>query len=499
MYMHNNTLNFMLLGLITLSSCHRSGETKDVQTDSTIVGTADTSSYQFVNGYPTTQTIQQAYDEADLNRAIQCYRFFYPSVSILATWEGNITGGVVPNKIFAMLDGTPEQLVFTPNSDTRYAGLTIDLSETGPMVIDIPPGPIMSVVNDLNQLYVMDLGLPGPDKGKGGKYLLLPPGYRGKAPAGYYTGMPTTNRILVLVRAIPLTGGADAAEALIKSVKVYPLNKTAGWTDPTWVNLNKPNLDFTPVPWETNIQYWSKLHDLIDKEPPYPAYRAMYGELAELGIEKGKPFNPDSRMKGILEKAAKTGDAIMRVQSFADRRPEKMVWPDRKWEWAVLRYGNGTFETENYTDLYAREKWFYQAQIESPAMFNRAPGAGSLYWLGVKDSTGAYLDGGKTYKLSVPLPVPDKLFWSITIYDNATRSEIATDQHKAALRSLFELKGLTGNSVDLYFGPTAPTGKDSLWIKTIPGKGWFTYFRIYAPETPAFDGTWKPGDFVEVK
>jgi hypothetical protein len=270
MYMHNNTLNFMLLGLITLSSCHRSGETKDVQTDSTIVGTADTSSYQFVNGYPTTQTIQQAYDEADLNRAIQCYRFFYPSVSILATWEGNITGGVVPNKIFAMLDGTPEQLVFTPNSDTRYAGLTIDLSETGPMVIDIPPGPIMSVVNDLNQLYVMDLGLPGPDKGKGGKYLLLPPGYRGKAPAGYYTGMPTTNRILVLVRAIPLTGGADAAEALIKSVKVYPLNKTAGWTDPTWVNLNKPNLDFTPVPWETNIQYWSKLHDLIDKEPPYP-------------------------------------------------------------------------------------------------------------------------------------------------------------------------------------------------------------------------------------
>lgn len=462
-------------------------------------GETDSSGYEFIGGYPTEATVQKAYDEADLNRAIQCYRFFYPSVSIMGTWKGNLVGGVVPNKIFAMLDGTPQQLVFTPNSDTRYAGLAIDLSEAGPMVVEVPAGPIMSVANDMNQLYVMDIGLPGPDKGKGGKHILLPPAYDREIPTGYYAGKPTTNRVLVLVRAIPLQGGADAATAMIKSVKVYPLNKPANWTEPTWVDLNKPGLDFTPLSWEDNIRYWEELHDLVDKEPPYEAYRAMYGELAALGIEKGKSFDPDARMKAILEKAARTGDAIMRVQSFADRSPERIVWKDRHWEWAALRDKNGTFDTENFTDLYAREKWFYQAQIESPAMFNRSFGAGSLYWLGVKDNTGAYLDGGKTYKLTVPLPVPGKLFWSVTIYDVFTRSEIATDQNKAALRSMFELKEKTGLSIDLFFGPKPPAGKEDVWIKTIPNKGWFTYFRIYGPEQAAFDGSWKPGDFEEVK
>jgi hypothetical protein len=113
----------------------------------------------------------------------------------------------------------------------------------------------------------------------------------------------------------------------------------------------------------------------------------------------------------------------------------------------------------------------------------------------MKDNTGTYLDGSKSYKLTVPLPVPAKLFWSVTIYDVFTRSEIATDQNKAALRSLFELKGKTGSSIELFFGPAAPAGKEDVWIKTIPGKGWFTYFRIYGPEQPAFDGSWKPGDF----
>ncbi|HXB92978.1 MAG TPA: DUF1254 domain-containing protein [Puia sp.] len=455
--------------------------------------------FEFVGGYPTEATVQKAYDEADLNRAIMLYRFFYPSVSFLGTWEGNLANGVVPNKVFAILDGTPDQLVFTPNSDTRYAGLAFDLAEYGPMVVELPAGPLMSVANDLNQLYVMDMGLPGPDKGKGGKHLLLPPGYKGPIPKGYFTGQATTNRVLLLLRAIPLQGGADAAVALMKSVKVHPLNQPAGWQQPGWVYLNKKGADFTPLRWEENLQFWEKLHALVDKEPAYPPYRSMYGELAELGIEKGKPFNPDARMKGILEKAAKTGNGIMRVQSFADRRPERLVWNDRKWEWAVLRYANGTFDTENFTDLYAREKWFYQAQVESPAMFNRSTGAGSLYWLGVRDNTGAYLDGGKTYKLTVPLPVPAKLFWSVTIYDALTRSEIATDQDKAALRSMFELKDKTGSSIDLYFGPAAPPGKEDVWIKTIPNKGWFTYFRIYGPEGPAFDGSWKPGDFEEVK
>lgn len=133
-------------------------------------------------------------------------------------------------------------------------------------------------------------------------------------------------------------------------------------------------------------------------------------------------------------------------------------------------------------------------------MFKRDPTAGSLYWLGVRDTTGATLDGGKTYKLSVPQPVPGKLFWSVTVYDTDTRSQVLTDQGKAALRSIFELKDVSKTQpTELYFGPTAPAGHEAQWIKTIPGKGWFTYFRVYGPEQAAFDGSWKPGDFEEVK
>jgi hypothetical protein len=167
----------------------------------------------------------------------------------------------------------------------------------------------------------------------------------------------------------------------------------------------------------------------------------------------------------------------MRVQAFADRRPDRVAWNDRQsWEWPALRPENGFFDMPTYVDLYAREKWFFQATFESPAMFRRKAGGGSLYWLGARDATGAYLDGGQTYTLTMPQPVPAKLFWSVTVYDSESRSQIVTDQGKAALRSLFELKDNAAEAtVDLHFGPEAPAGKEGQWIKTIPGKGWFGY------------------------
>ena len=450
--------------------------------------------YQFEGGFPTEETVRRAYDDADLSRAIEAYKFFYPSVSIVGTWKGNISAGTVPNNVLLILHGRPEQIVFTPNSDTPYAGGNIDLSG-GPMVVEMPPGPLMAVFNDLNQRYVMDMGLPGPDAGKGGKHIILPPGYTGKVPDGYHAGTATTNRVLLLLRAIPPGGDEAAAIRALKSVKIHPLNPPADWKEITWIDQGAKPGDFSPGRWERGLDFWRELHELIETEPPFEAYRMNYGQLATLGIEKGKPFRPDERMKGILEKAAQMANDQMRVQSFADRRPDRVMWKDRKWEWATLRPENGTFDLNAHKDLEAREKWFYQAQIESPAMFRRDAGAGSLYWLGIRDARGAYLNGARNYKLTVPLPVPAKLFWSVTVYDPDSRSEIATRQDKAALRSLFELRDQSGMSVELYFGPTAPSGHEGQWIETIPGKGWFVYFRIYGPEKPAFDGTWRPGDF----
>jgi hypothetical protein len=452
--------------------------------------------YTFEGGYPTTETVRRAYDEADLVRAVWAYRFFYPTVSLHATWLGNDAGGVIANRAFPLLEGTPRQLVFTPNSDTPYSALALDLS-AGPMVLELPPGLLMGTANDLNQLWVMDIGLPGPAGAKGGKHLLLPPGYAGDVPDGYYTATPTTNRVLVLVRALPQHKDMDAAVELMKTVRAYPLQPDPNWTDPEWVDLTtQDGLDFTPVRWETSLDYWQALHETIDTDPPNEAYRHAYGELAELGIAKDQPFAPDDRMTAILTRAAEMGHAQMCVQSFADRRADRVVWQGRHWEWAVLRAENGTFETDGYVDLYAREKWFYQAQIESPAMFRRTPGAGSLYWLGLRDQHGQYLTGDQTYTLSVPKPVPAGLFWSITVYDAETRSEIATDQNLAALRSMFELDGApTDTPMVLHFGSAQPQDTAGRWIKTIPGKGWFVYFRIYGPTDAAFDGTWRLPDF----
>ena len=455
--------------------------------------------YAFERGIPTEETAKRVYDDADLNRAIQTYRFFYPTVSGAAIVKGSIDAGLVPNKVFGILDTDPKALIFTANSDTPYGPLLLDLS-AGPLVIEIPPGPLIAFSMDIHQRWVADMGLSGPDAGNGGKHLLVGPDYRGEIPtAGDYVHRAGSNRQIVGVCSLPVNSDVAGAKARLSTIKVYPLDPNTEWTEASWLDISGKAQDTTPVQWEDSFEFWEVLHRTIDAEPVYAGYHNTYGELAALGIEKGKPFEPVARTKHILEEAARIGNAQMRVQAFCDRRPDRIVWPDRKWQWVSLRYEDGDFNTQGDTDLVAREKWFFQAIGASPAMFRRDPGAGSLYWLGLADRNGSSLNGGKSYRLSVQLPVPARLFWSVTVYDTATRSQVQTAQNKAALRSLFELKNVYGVAADLFFGPTPPRGGEDRWIQTLPGKGWFAYFRIYGPEAPAFDGTWKPGDFELIR
>ncbi|WP_395334877.1 DUF1254 domain-containing protein [Novosphingobium sp. BL-8H] len=457
-----------------------------------------TSQYEFQGGYPTRESSQRAYGDADLNRAVEAYKFFYPTVSGVAMIKGNEPVGLVLNKVFGTLELKPVQLMYTGNSDTPYGPMDLDLS-VGPLVIELQPGPLIVCSIDMNQRWVADMGLPGPDAGKGGKHLLVGPDYTGPLPeSGYYIHRTSANLQIVGARSLPVNGDVAAAKARLTTIKVYPLDASVPWEEPVWKDLTDIPQDTTPLAWETNFQFWEQLKYAIDTQPPFAGYHNEYGALAALGIERGKPFTPDTRMRATLEEAARIGNAQMRVRSFDDDSPERIVWPDRKWEWASLRYEDGDFNTGVHLDLEAREKWFFQAIGASPAMFRRDTQAGSLYWLGHRDNAGTYLDGGAAYKLTVPLPVPGKLFWSVTVYDAETRSQVATDQNKAALRSLFELKDISGSNAELYFGPAAPAGKEDRWIRTIPGKGWFVYFRIYGPEAAAFDGSWKPGDFERV-
>ena len=453
----------------------------------------------FKGRFPSPEAAQTARDEADHQRAVTAYRFWYPTVSCEGIFNGGREIGINDNESLMIMSARPRQVAFTANSDTPYGAGCLDLSK-GPYVIELPAGPFIGLVDDHNQSWILDMGLPGPDAGKGGKHLVLPPGYKEKAPEGYHVGKSLSKKVLVAVRSLPAKGDVKAAMDALRTIKIYPLATAADPKLMKFVDVTDKSLDSTCLRWEDNIQYWEKLHDVISKEPLVKKFLPMYGELSALGIEKGKSFAPDARMKAILEKAAKAGRDQMIVAAFASDRPDRIAWPDRKWEWVGLVPDSAQFETKSGIDLEARDRWFAQAIVTSPAMFRRGAGAGSLYWLAARDSSGEFFDGGKSYKLNVPLPVPAGLFWSVTVYDAATRSEIRTAQDQAALRSLFELKELgEAKSVELHFGPTAPAGNEQRWIQTSPGKGWFAYFRIYGPQAPAFDGSWKPRDFEVVR
>ncbi|WP_353190882.1 DUF1254 domain-containing protein [Pandoraea pnomenusa] len=470
-------------------------------TGGSAVQAADANPYPFKQGFPTATASQHARADETLQRAIVAYRFWYPTVSLEGIFNGNRAVGIEDGKQWGIAAAGPRQVGFTLNSDTPYGSGVLDLTD-GPVVIDLPPGPFIGLINDHNQGWVADMGLPGPEAGKGGKHLILPPGYQGKVPAkseGYYVSQSPSLKNLLALRSMPVGGDVAKAMAAFQNVKIQRWSEQ-GATGPALqaVDTTKLPLDSSSLKWEDNFQFWQKLDKVIQEEPLQPAYLPMYGLLAELGIQKGQTFAPDEKLKAVLTKAARLGRDQMLVSAFDSDRPGIRNWPDRHWEWVGLVPGSAQFETPAGVDLDARDRWFAQAIVTSPAMFRRDAGAGSLYWLSARDGQGNFLDGGKQYTLTVPQPVPGKLFWSVTLYDAQTRSQVQTDQDKAALRSLFELKDIdTTKPVVLSFGPNPPKGGDTThWIKTVPGRGWFAYFRIYGPEAAAFDKTWKPGDIV---
>jgi hypothetical protein len=445
-------------------------------------------------GFPSGDAAQAARDDADLQRAVVAYRFWYPTVSAEGIFNGNREIGIADNKAMGIASCGPRQVGFTLNSDTPYGSAAFDLSE-GPIVIELPAGPYIGLVNDHHQRWITDMGIPGPDAGAGGRYVITPPGFAGTVPTDCHAAASATFKVLLAVRAMPVGGDVEAALQSLRSIMIHPLN-SQGPLDV--VDISDDRIDSTCLRWEGGINFWRILHEVLDYEPVVDEFRPMHGLLTALGLGKGQSFNPDPRMTRILEQAAHQGRAQLLVSAFASTRPDRSAWNDRQWEWVGLVPDDAGFETPVGIDLEARDRWFAQAIVTSPAMFRRQVGGGSLYWLAARDAAGEFLDGSKSYAVTLPLPVPAKLFWSVTIYDAQTRSQVQADQDKAALRSLFELSSTTNEtgSVTLYFGPHEPDDAVDRWLQTLPGRGWFAYIRIYGPEHDAFDGQWRPGDLT---
>ena len=285
------------------------------------------------------------------------------------------------------------------------------------------------------------------------------------------------------------------ATALLSQFKIYPY---AERDNPPETKHVRPE----GKPWSATqprgMDYWVGLDAMIQQEPAEERDKLILAMLRPLGIERSKPFAPDARQTKILTDAAQIGEVMAGANSYAKRFPGSKVWPDRRWEFSLF-LDKVTQQTDNFTQLDERASWFYEAVGVTDGMLGKMVGIGQVYLELQKDTSGAWLDGGKSYHLRVPPDAPVAQFWSFTVYDNETRALIDTGSTPDRSSRDDIVKNADG-SVDLYFGPSPPVaGMEKNWIKTTPDKGWFTYFRLYGPTQAFFDRTWTLNDIEEVK
>lgn len=494
-----NTL-LIIIPAILLASCVAPEEKttdKVENTNSNIVETriGDLAfTHDFENGYPTKESVEILYDEMDFQRACQAYIWGLGPSSLLE-WQRHSTEtfGATANDIVSYATYEAKQGILTANATTPYLAGFANLNETGPLVIEVPAGSTAGLVNDFWHKAVVDMGVTGPDKGQGVKYIVLGPDQEVEYAKGYSLVNSSTMNIFWGTRI--LDKDPEIGAALLKGFKVYPYSERANPTPTkvipvaegtTWLAIQARGLD-----------YWKNLSKYINSEPVQERDRLIMAMLKPLGIEKGKEFNPTERQKKILIDAALVGEAMAKANSFNKRFEGAHYW--EKGSWKELMMVHPTQRTEFYDQLDERAAYTYEASTTSMAMISKTPGLGQAYLGAYQDEEGNGLDGSKTYKLTVPAEVPAANFWSLTVYDVSTRCLINNPQRLADRSSRNDMVKNADGTIDLYVGPEAPEGLEKNWIPSVKGQGWFCYFRLYGPTEAHFNKTWNLPDFEIVE
>lgn len=444
---------------------------------------------------PSKESIPKLFDEMDFQQATQCYLWGLPIVAF-AEWQYQQykTFKATSNDLILYNSYNDRLGILTANATTPYIVSFIDLAANGPTVIEMPAGRTAGGLADFWQREQATIGEMGPDKGKGGKYILVPPTLKDFKADGYF--IIPCNTVNMFFGFRTLDPDPKVTETLLKQVKIYPYAQRANPTPTKVVSppAGKKWLGIQPG----GIAYWERLHAILQNEPVEERDRFFMAWLKNLGIEKGKSFNPDERQKKILIAAAEKGEQMAMANSFEKRFKDVKHWSDKNWDYVMI-LSHPSQHADNYDEFFERSSYFYEAVTYSKAMMTKTPNVGQAYLGSYFDDQGNWLDGGKNYTLNVPANPPAVNFWSITIYDAATRCLIDNPQKNADLSSRKDLIKNADGSVDLYFGPKAPAGKEKNWVQTLPGKHWFTYMRFYGPTTAYFDKSWKMDDITEVK
>jgi hypothetical protein len=492
---------------------------------------------EFKDGAPSVATADKIYDTLDFTRGLAAFLNSYGGASAYAIRKGFIEVGAEDNSVVIFPDLMDSKSLFlTANADTVYYLAVVDLTK-GPMVVEQPPKGL-GTINDMWFGWIIDVGFPGPDRGEGGKYLILPPGYDGPIPeGGFYVARSRTTRVLYACRAF-LTDGdpKPTAELIKKNLKIYSYTPGGFGTSIATALEGKVRLEVNPpvpatkfveasgksfntIP-PSDYSFFEMINANIQQEPADSYNTELAGQLAAIGIVKGKPFNPDARMRKILTDAAAVGNAAGRVLNW--RPSDALNWtyyPNSSWS-NMLWQGGANFETPppmitregmykplpatGARTLDSRTAFYYGYTLDSPGMIMRLPRVGSQYLMGFLDGDKKDLDGGKTYKVTLPKGIPAAAFWSFTLYDNQSRSMLDTPQRypRAGSQSYPSpaAEADADGSTTVYFGPTQPAGvKRGNWIQTVPGKGWFTLLRLYGPLEPFFTKEWRLSEIEMVK
>ena len=446
---------------------------------------------KFFDGLPDETTVQKLYDNLDFQRGVQAFITAIPAASAYAMRTGIRTFGPDNQTVLvgeSLVDS--RSLFLTGNTETVYNIVWLN-SKGGPLVIEVPPG-VLGVIDDFWFRYVADVGNVGRDQGLGGKYLLLPPGFTDPVPEGYFILPSRTYGNWMFFRGFIVNGDLrPAVENAKKGFRVYPL---ALASEPPAMHFVDISGKFFNTIHANDVSFFDEVAHVVEEEPLEATDPETRGLLAAIGIQKGKRFSPDARMQRILADAAAVGNGTARAIAFNNRESSAYYYPNSKWK--TLFIGNNyQFSPGGVLDPDARTCYFYFGTGNSPVWTEKMVGKSSQYAMAEHDADGEYLDGGRNYRLHLPGNIPVKNFWSVLVYDPQTRSMLQTDQRFPSLSS--QKTGLIINpdtSVDVYFGPEPPAGKEANWVQTIPGKGWWVMLRLYGPLEPWFDKTWQPGD-----